>query len=529
MLEQPVVVLFMIIGSGLLLGRIRISGISLGTSGIIFSSLILGAMGADLPKALGSLGLVLFVYCVGLGAGPGFFQAFVRQGSRLAQLAIFLTVVGAATATVLAKALHVPVDLAAGIFAGALTSTPALAAATQNLPPDSVVTIGYGLAYPFGVVSVVLFVQLLPRLLGRDLNVEAGLIESSTVNQREIRRALVEVMNPAVFGRRVADIHFLAHARGQISRILQGEQLVPFDGEAPLEQGQQILVIGDNENLPDIVEFLGRPSDLPYTMDTDSQRRRVVVTSKEMVGRTLAQLALPNRFGVIVTRVLRYDVSFVPSLDTRIQKADLLHVVGQTARLKKFTEFAGHRMRLLDETDLISLSIGILLGIGLGSLPLPIPGGARISLGLAGGPLLTALCLSHFGGIGKLKGHLPRPARLVLTEIGLSLFLAQAGVLAGGRFLGVLQEFGPSLFAMAAAVAIVPMATGYVFASKVLKLDLLQLLGGICGSMTSTPGMGAITEKTDSDIPAVTYAASYPVALIIVTVATQLMVMLLSQ
>ena len=203
-------------------------------------------------------------------------------------------------------------------------------------------------------------------------------------------------------------------------------------------------------------------------------------------------------------------------------------MVGQTARLQKFTEFAGHRIRLLDETDLISLSIGILLGIAVGSLPIPLPGGARITLGLAGGPLLTALFLGHFGKVGKLKGHLPRPARLVLTEIGLSLFLAQAGVVAGGRFLGVLQEFGPSLLAMAAAVAIIPMATGYVFASKVLKLDLLQLLGGICGGMTSTPGMGAITEKTDSDIPAVTYAASYPVALIMVTIATQLLVMLLS-
>ncbi len=527
MLENPVVVLFLIIGFGLLIGRIRINCVSLGTSGIIFSSLALGAMGADLPKAIGSLGLVLFVYCVGLGAGPGFFRAFMRQGSRLAQLAIFLTIVGAATAAILARLLNVPEDLATGIFAGALTSTPALAAATQNLPAGSVVTIGYGLAYPFGVVGVVLFVQLLPRLLGRDLDAEAGRIESAEQDRREIRRALVEVMNPAVFGRRIADIHFLRHARGQISRVLKGGLLLPLDGEAPLEKGQHLLVIGDNEHLPDIVEFLGRPSDLPYTMDTESQRRRVVVTAKEMVGLSLAELALPNRFGVIVTRVVRHDVGFVPSLDTRIHKADLLYVVGQPENLQRFTEFAGHRMRLLDETDLISLSVGILLGIALGSLPIPLPGGARITLGLAGGPLLTALFLGHFGGVGKLKGHLPRPARLVLTEIGLSLFLAQAGVAAGGRFLGVLQEFGPSLLAMAAAVAVVPLTTGYLFASRVLKLDLLQLLGGICGGMTSTPGMGAITEKTESEIPAVSYAASYPVALIMVTVATQLLITLL--
>ena len=528
MLDNPVVVLFLIIGSGLLLGRIRINCVSLGSSGIIFSALGFGAMGAELPAIVGSLGLVLFVYCVGLGAGPGFFRAFMREGSSLAKLAIFLTVVGALTAAAGAKLVHVPVDLAAGIFAGALTSTPALAAAIQNLPPDSSVTIGYGLAYPFGVVAVVLFVQLLPRVLGRDIDSEAGRIESAAADKREIRRALVEVLNPAVFGRRISDIHFLTHARGQISRVMRGDLLVPLDGDATLEEGQHVLVIGDNEHLPDIVEFLGRPSDLPYTLDTDSQRRRVVVTSGDVVGKTLLDLKLPNRFGVIITRVIRNDVGFVPSLDTRLHKADLLYVVGQPERLQQFTEFAGHRMRLLDETDLISLAAGILLGVGLGSLPIPLPGGARITLGLAGGPLLVALFLGHFGGVGKLKGHLPRPSRLVLTEIGLSFFLASAGVSAGSRFLAVLQDFGPALVLMACAVAVIPLALGYVFAAKVLKLNLLQLLGGICGGMTSTPGMGAITEKTESEIPAVSYAACYPVALILVTISTQLLVVVLS-
>lgn len=527
MLDNPVIVLFLIIASGLLLGRIRINCVSLGSSGIIFSALAFGACGAELPGFVGSLGLVLFVYCVGLGAGPGFLRAFVREGSDLAKLAAFLTLAGALTAMAGSRLAHVPVDLAAGIFAGALTSTPALAAAMQNLPADSSVTIGYGLAYPFGVVAVVLFVQVLPRMLGRDIDREAGRIESAAANRREITRALVEVLNPAVFGRRVSDIHFLSHARGQISRVLEGDRLVPLDGDPELREGQHVLVIGDNEHLPDIVEFLGRPSDLPYTLDTDSQRRRVVVTSGEVVGRTLMELKLPNRFGVIVTRVIRHDIGFVPSLDTRLQKADLLYVVGQPERLQEFTEFAGHRMRLLDETDLISLAVGILIGIGVGSLPIPLPGGARITLGLAGGPLLTALFLGNFGGVGKLKGHLPRPARLVLTEVGLSFFLASAGVAGGGRFLAVLQDFGPALVLLSIAVAVVPLALGYVFATRVLKLNLLQLLGGVCGGMTSTPGMGAITEKTESEIPAVSYAASYPVALILVTVATQVMVTVL--
>lgn len=524
---HPIVSVFVIIGLGLLIGRVRVYGVSLGTSGVIFAAIAFGALGASLPKELGNFGLVLFVYCVGLGAGPGFFRAFARHGVSFAKLSIVLVGTGALLVVLMAWLLGVPASLAAGVFTGALTSTPGLASALSALHDDPAVSIAYGIAYPYGVIGIVLFVQILPRVLGCDLEAESRKHEANPARRR-IHRALIEVQNPNVVGRRIHEVLFIGGSHCQISRVLMGDRLVPVNSETVFETGQHVLAVGEEDRLQDIIDFLGKRSDHRFFVDTASEFMQVVVTSTNVIGKTLRQLNLINKFGVTISRVIRNDVGFVPGPDAVIQRADVLYAVGEPASLKDFAEFAGHRARVLDETDLISLSVGIVAGVLLGMTPIALPGTKAVTLGLAGGPLLVALVLAHFGGIGRVRGHMPRAARLLLMECGLVFFLASAGSKAGHDFIPVLMSHGIQLVLMAVVVKTAALTVGYLFAARVLKLNILEALGGICGGMTSTPGLGALTSRVDSEVSTMSYATAYPVALILMTVFAQVVVALLT-
>ena len=526
LLDNQVLVLFAVITTGLALGAVRIKRISLGTSGVIFSALAFGALGCSVPAGIGTVGLVLFVYCVGLAAGPTFFRVFAQRGATFVKLGLVLIFLGAATAVVTAWLLKVPTDLAAGIFAGAMTSTPALAAALEYLPEPGAVTIGYGLAYPVGVVAVVLLVQVLPRLLRQRID------EQDTGGGNGLPRietVLVEVVNPAVCGKPLAEIHFIADQHCQVTRVMEEGNLEPVQPGLVLEPGMHLMLIGCRPELDTVTEYLGRVSDRHYTIDTESERMRVVVTAREAIGRTLAELAIRRRFHVTVSRVVRHDIEFIPSAGTRIEHTDVLIVIGEAEDLKRFSDFAGHRARALDETDLIYLGLGITLGAVAALFPIVLPGLAPFTLGMAGGPLLVALIIGHTGRIGRVHGHVPRAARNLLQNIGLIFFLAGAGAGAGSELLSVLADQGLALIAMAALTCIVPMVGGLFFARLVLKLDLLEILGGICGGMTSTPGLGTITSRTDSELPVVSYAGVYPVALIMMTLVVQAVIAVLSR
>lgn len=527
LLENEVLVLFAVIATGLLLGRVRVGGISLGSAAVIFTALAFGHFGYRIPEGVGSLGLVLFVYCIGLRAGPSFFRGFVRQGRPVALLSATLIAAGAAATWGMAKLLSVPADLAAGIFAGALTSTPGLAAASERLPSESQAPVGYGIAYPIGVVAVALFVQLLPRLLKTDLGRLGRELGAEDDPGRAIVRVLVEVMNPAVIGKRLSDLDVIGDSNCQVPRVLRGNRLAPVPPDFVLDAGQHVLVVGRELRVPTIVSLLGRKADhIEYTMDTEREHRAIVATSANVVGKTIAQIRPIHSFGVTITRITRHNLEFVPRTSDEVEHRDTLTVVGEPDHIEAFAVFAGHRERSLAESDLISLGVGIMAGIFLGTVSFDL-GEEGFSLGMAGGPLFVALVLGHFGRIGPIVGYLPLASQLILTETGLAFFLADAGVRAGATLGSVLGDFGPLLCVLAAISAIVPTVSGYLIGRFALKMNPLQAIGGVCGGMTSTPGLGVITSQTDSDIPVVSYAAAYPVALILMTVFAQVLVTLL--
>jgi putative transport protein len=528
LLDQPLIALFAIIASGLLFGNITIKGINLGSSGVLFTALLAGHLGYSIPEGIGTLGLVLFVYCVGIGAGGRFFASVAREGATLAKLALVIVGTGGAITWAGAKLLDLPADLAAGIFAGALTSTPALAAATEGLKDAaSGVSIGYGIAYPFGVIGVVLFVQLLPRLLKHDLEAIAAEHEAEDNSDERVVTVLVEVTNQNLVGKKIAEAGISNLNACQVSRIFKEGQLVPLNYGDEFSQGQLLLLVGRSKEITIAIDTLGQRSDRHVLKDVENERQNLLVTDRKIAGKSIRDLAPLKNYGVVITRITRHGLTFVPNTATLVETHDNLTTVGRNEDLKAFAKAVGHRGNAVDSTDLLSLSAGLTLGIVAGLIPIGLPGSTPLTLGLAGGPLLVALLLGHFGKVGRIVGHIPRPTRLLLQDLGLVFFLANAGVAGGVSLVATVQQYGLTLFGLGMLVSIVPLIAAWPLARKLFKLDPLQALGGICGGMTSTPALGAITAKTDSQVPVISYVSAYPVALIVMILIAKILIGLL--
>lgn len=526
-LQNPLLTLFAIIGLGLLLGKIEIAGVSLGSSGVVFVALFAGHFGGVVPEQAGPIGLVLFVYCVGIGAGGRFFASLKREGRQLTKLALVVVGSGALAAWGMGWLFDLSPGLATGIFAGALTSTPALAAAVESAGPwANDVVVGYGVAYPLGVIGVVLFVQLLPRLLR--LSLDDGEREEDPVTS-SIQRQLVEVANPGIIGKSLHDDCLSEIGACQVSRVWRNNRMEPVRYGDTFGEGQIVMLVGDRRAVNIGTRLIGKPSDREVLIDADNERQRIVLTNRTIAGKTIAAIDPLKNHGVVITRVDRMEFTFGPHLNTRLEKNDILTVVGPRENLKSFETLLGQRAEMFSETSLLSLTIGLSLGITLGLWKIPLPGGASFALGLAGGPLLVALFLGHFGKVGGIIGHIPRPTRVLLQEMGLVFFLADAGIRGGSTLMGAVREQGFEIFLIGIVITAIPMVAGYFAARKLMGMPLSQSLGGICGGMTSTPALGAIVAKTSRQVPIVSYATVYPVAVILMAILAKLLIQVIAQ
>ncbi|MCC5876339.1 MAG: hypothetical protein JJU11_09000, partial [Candidatus Sumerlaeia bacterium] len=464
---NQLVALFLILGLGIFLGRIELKGVSLGTSGVLFVAIIFGHLGVTLPEFITQVGVVLFVYAVGLMAGPRFFKTFRRDGLSFAALALVTLGVAFLAAVLVEWIFRFGGGLSAGLFTGALTTTPGLAAAMEAVddPEGSwaaQVSVGYGLAYPLGVAGVVLFIQLFPRIMRLDLR-QMAREESQLAKSQSPQGHWYQLSNPQLVGRTIGQLMDQHLVEVTISRVERknGEVFVARP-DLVFETGDIVRVIAKPRHQGAVETVLGpmilEKSEPDRSGQGPVQSRDVFITEAVLDGKSLRDLQLPEHQGVVVARLWREEIEFVPQAGTRLAIGDLVRVVGTREDCEKFIELAGNAERKLQQTNFLPLCLGLVVGVLIGRQQITLPGtDFGFSLGLAGGPLFVALIAGHYGRIGRMSIRMPMAAKIFIRELGLMFFLAGAGVVAGREFLSILMDQGLSLIAAGAIVTVLPM------------------------------------------------------------------------
>lgn len=528
---------------GMALGSLKFRGIGLGTAGVLFAGILVGHFGKPVDhhtlEFVKELGLILFVFTIGLQLGPGFFATLRKQGVKMNLLAAAVVIMGAAFALLAGRLAGFDPASVLGIFSGASTNTPSLGAASQSLGTMPGVSadqltlpaLAYAVTYPAAIVGIIGTLILLKQVFRIDPAREAA--EFSAKNQRHIepleRRTLV-VTNPNLDGIRLGEVPGRLEAGVTISRVRHaGETLIGTDTTV-IHLNDRLAVVGSPASIDAFTRVIGRPSDEDLVLaDSNITFRRVVVTDRNVLGKTVGQLGLDDRFGVAVTRVTRADLemSAVPGL--RLQFGDMLQIVGRDEDLDKAADSLGNSLKELNETHFIPFFIGIVLGIALGTLPIMFPGIPQpVRLGLAGGPLIVALILGRVGHIGRQVWHMPVNTNLAFREFGIALFFAAVGLNAGAKFFEtVFSSTGLQWLAAGVAVTVLPLLVVGFFARAVLNMNFMDISGLLAGSMTDPPALAFASNIAGSDAPAVGYATVYPLTTLMRILAAQILVILL--
>ncbi|RPI24240.1 MAG: transporter [Actinobacteria bacterium] len=534
LVENEFITLFLVLTVGSLIGRITIRGFSLGVSAVLFVGLAVGALDPALavPEWAYLFGLILFVYTVGVSAGPGFVSA-LRHGGLAANLLVAVVLcLTSVLAWGLARLAGLTGAVASGVFAGALTNTPALAAVlqyqTENAPQGGLVTalaepvVGYSVTYPFGVLGVIVAVYLLHRFARRppprgEAPVPEGVLAEDLIH------ATVTVSDPAVIGRTIGQLLSQEGWHVVFSRHRREGDLTVGHRDVALMEGDVVTIVGPPEEVERVVAAIGERTAeaLPYDR-SDLDYRRIFVSASEPVGRTIGDLRLPDRFDAVATRVKRGDADRLATQDTVLEPGDRIRVVAPRARMDEVTAFFGDSYRSLSEIDIAVVGLGILIGLLLGLVPIPLPGGTTFQLGLAGGPLVAGLVLGALERTGPITWQLPYNANLTLRQLGVALFLAGVGTRSGYVFVETLRAGGAGrLLLVGAAVTVVSAVSVLVVARYLLRMPVDVATGVEAGVQTQPAVLAFAVGQAKNDLPNVGYATVYPVATIAKIVLAQ--------
>ena len=527
LLQSSYFALFLIVALGFVLGRINFKGISLDVSAVIFIALLFGHFGVIIPKELGNFGLVLFIFTIGIQAGPGFFDSFRSKGKVL--ILITLLIIGSACMTgVLFKyLLHIDMAETVGLIAGSLTSTPGLAAAIDSTQ-SSAASIAYGIAYPFGVIGVILFIKLLPGLLRLDIKKEEKRLEMQQRDKYpEIYTGTFRVTNENIFNKSLIQLQIRTMTGAVISRVKHGDKTEVPSAKTMLYQGDLVKAVGSEYALAQLGVLVGERLQEDLPLATSYELQSLLLTKKEVIGKTLGSLNLQQNFGCTVTRIRRSGIDLSPEPGLTLKFGDKLLVVGHQDSLKELAKLLGNDEKRLSDTDFFPIAMGIVLGVLVGKINISFSDSFSFSPGLTGGILLTALVLSSVGKTGPILWSMSGAANLLLRQLGLLLFLAEVGTSAGANLVETFRESGWALFGAGVAITLVPMIVAVAVGYFVFKINLFDLMGTITGGMTSTPGLAAAGSMTDSDAPSVAYATVYPIAMVFLIVFIQVIAILL--
>lgn len=533
---HSLLLLFLTVGLGYLLSLIKVRGIGLGVAAVLFAGLALGVWGGkefELPELVSQFGLLIFVYAIGVQAGPLFFRILRKSGIGLTLLA--LTAVGGTgvAAAMAVKAFGISPELGIGLFCGAITNTPALAAVSETLrgtPNALLPTVGYSIAYPLGVALPILLAELILQVGKIDIRKAVKQAESSTSEHHGTPAACnLAVTSEAMIGKAIAESP-LAELSVRVSRVQRGEDVMVARPGTVLEAGDVLHVVGTEAELEKARQLVGVAVEGvsgPEHRREQVDFRRMILSTSRLVGRKLGEIGLEKRYEAVVTRVRRGDQDFVPTPETVLERGDRLRVVARADQMPEIAKYLGDSSRAFSETDFLSLSVGIVLGILLGIVKLPLPGGATVHLGLAGGPLVVALILGWLGRTGPLIWSLPPAANLAFRQLGLVLFFSAVGLRAGGNFAEALAHQGPLLVSIGAGLTLVATLILLGGAMAILRMDWVSAAGALAGGQTQPALLSFAGDRSHSEAPNVVYTAIMPTAMIAKILAAQILLWVL--
>lgn len=532
-----VFVIMLVAAAGLAIGNIKLFGINLGIAGVLFAGILFGHFGLDINhetlEFLRDFGLILFVYSIGTQVGPGFFSSFRKEGIRLNLVAAAVVLGGVALTLLVSKFAGFDMATAVGMYAGAVTNTPSLAAAQQALGavnPEAAnnASIGYALAYPGAIMGIILTMILIRRIF-RTQAAQDMLQTQGDKAAADFVNVSILVENKNLDGLKIQDIPAISELGVVVSRFFHAGSMGVAHDETVIHAGDVLLAVGREENVRKFMLVVGSKSDMDLKkLPSRIINSRVIVTQKEVIGKTLEEIRLEAQYDVMATRVARADVEFLVSDSYVLQFADNLVIVGEEAAVAKAAAMLGNSPKDLNHPQLIPAFIGIAAGVLLGSLPIMIPGlSSPVRLGMAGGPLIVAIVLSYVQNIGPLNWYLPPAGNLMLRELGIVLFLSCVGLKAGGRFFETLVNGnGIYIVLFSFLITVLPIIIVGVFAKAKLKLNYMSLCGALAGSMTDPPALAFANAMAPSNLSAMSYATVYPLVMIMRIISAQLIVLL---
>ena len=530
---HSVLILALVISLGIVLGKIRVCGVSLGVTWILFVGIVFGHYNLNLDEHLlhflKEFGLILFVYSIGLQVGPGFFSAFKEGGLSLNMLASGVVFLGVVITVALHFVTGIPITTMVGIMSGAVTNTPGLGAAQQaNSDLTGIdapeIALGYAVAYPLGALRSFFRV---------DLKKEEKAAEEANGLQQDltVRPVTIEIHNEAVDGKKIREIHPLLKRQFVISRIAHasgvGTELAGPD--TVLRLNDRILVISNPVDIEAIMVFFGREVEMTWEGDEAQLiSRRILITKPELNGKTLAQIKIRSNFGANITRINRAGVDLVASPQLRIQMGDRVTIVGSELAVSHVEKVLGNSMKRLNHPNLLPIFIGIALGCILGSIPFVFPGIPQpVKLGLAGGPLIVSILISRFGPQYKLITYTTMSANLMIREIGIALFLACVGLGAGSGFVEtIIEQKGYIWIGYGVLITLIPILLMGIIGRVFLKLNYFTLIGVLSGATTNPPALAYSSELTSCDAPAVGYATVYPLVMFLRVLSAQILILM---
>lgn len=530
-LASTIILYSFVIAAGILLGKIKFGGVSLGVTFVLFVGILLGQLGytadANVIKFLREFGLILFIFAIGLQVGPAFFSSFKEGGIRLNMLAVL----GVALNVAIVLAIYyitddnTTMDQLVGVMSGAVTNTPGLAAAQQTVgAPEAVDTMarGYAAAYPLGVVGIILAMFIIKWAFRIKVDDEiAAINKEREESQLKPYITSFEVKNERLDGMTLLKLHDVITCNFVVSRLMgaDGKIVIPTS-QTQIHNGDKLLLVMSSQDLPKFAAVLGNEIEMDWDAVTPSEvvSRRILITKSEYNGVALGTLRLHNGYRLNATRVNRAGVDLLASPGLRLQMGDRLTVVGQLADIERLATKLGNSMKRLNQPNLVTIFVGIIFGILLGSINV----GMGMKLGLAGGPLVVAILLSRFGYKFKLVTYTSTSASMMLRELGICLFLASVGIAAGDHFVEkVFNETGMWWVIWGFIITLIPLVVVGFIARGVYKINFLTIMGLFSGGCTDPPALAYANNSTGNDAPAVAYSTVYPLTMFLRVVAAQ--------